>query len=64
MKHTYELRRLETDNITRTTVLTLVDEPKLAKQKATDYANKHPGLYTLQRVEIVGVYFTEINEKK
>jgi hypothetical protein len=64
MKHTYELRKLENDNISTTTVLTLVAEPKIAKQKAADYANSNPGLYTLRRVETVGVYFTEINEKK
>ena len=63
MKHTYELRKLESDNITRTTVLTLIDEPKIAKQKAADYAKKHPGLYTLRKIEIVAGYFTEINEK-
>lgn len=64
MKHTYELRKLENDNISTTTVLTLIEEPKIAKQKAADYANRNPGLYTLRRVEIVNVYFTEINKKK
>lgn len=59
MKHTYELRRLESDNITRTTVLTVTEEPKLAKQKAADYAKRHPGLYTLEKVEKVAMYFTE-----
>lgn len=64
MKHAYELRKLESDDITTTTVMTLFDEPKFAKQKAANYANKHPGLYTLRKVEIVEMYFTEITENK
>lgn len=64
MKHAYELRRLESDDITTTTVMTLFDEPKVAKQKAATYANRHPGLYTLRKVEIVQMYFTEITENK
>lgn len=58
MKHTYELRKLETDDSV-TTVLTLEAEPKYAKQKAEEYANKNPGLYSLRKVEIVKTYFTE-----
>jgi len=62
MKHTYELRKLES-NGSATMVLTLDEEPKIAKQKVADYAKKNPGLYTLRRVEIVGVYFTEKESK-
>jgi hypothetical protein len=58
MKHTYELRKLEADD-SITTVLVLNAEPKYAKQRAEDYANRHPGLYSLQKVETVKMYFTE-----
>lgn len=58
MKHTYELRKLENDDSV-TTVLILNEEPKSAKQKAENYANRHPGLYSLRRVETVKTYFTE-----
>lgn len=58
MTHTYELRKLENDDST-TTVLVLNAEPKYAKQRAEDYANRHPGLYSLQKVETVKMYFTE-----
>lgn len=58
MTHTYELRKLETDDSV-TTVLTLETEPRYAKQKAEEYAKKHPGLYSLRKVEIVKTYFTE-----
>lgn len=58
MKHTYELRKLENDDSV-TTVLVLEAEPRYAKQKAEEYANKHPGLYSLRKVEIVKTYFTE-----
>jgi hypothetical protein len=58
MKHNYELKSLNDDGNT-TTVLKLTTEPKDAKEKAKDYANQHPGLYTLQRIEIVTIYFTE-----
>lgn len=58
MTHTYELRKLEADDSVNT-VLTLEAEPKHAKQKAKEYAKKHPGLYSLRKVEIVETYFTE-----
>lgn len=58
MKHTYELRKLENDDSVNT-VMVLNEEPKNAKRKAADYANKHPGLYSLRKVEIVETYFTE-----
>lgn len=58
MKHTYELRKLENDD-SMNTVLILNEEPKDAKQKAADYANKNPGLYSLRKVETVSMYFTE-----
>jgi hypothetical protein len=40
-------------------VLKLSAEPKYAKQRAEDYANRHPGLYSLQRTETVKMYFTK-----
>lgn len=58
MKHTYELRRLNDDD-SITTVLKLEAEPKYAKEKAKDYANRHPGLYSLQKIDTVAMYFTE-----
>ena len=58
MKHTYELRKLENNNSV-STVLILNEEPKDAKQKAEDFASKNPGLYSLQKVEKVAIYFTE-----
>ena len=58
MKHRYELRSWNDDD-TMTTVLEMNAEPKCAKQKAKDYANRHPGLYSLYRVEEVTLYFTE-----
>lgn len=58
MTHTYELRKLEADDNV-ITVLKLEAEPKHAKQKAKEYVEKHPGLYSLRRVEIVKTYFTE-----
>ena len=58
MKHTYELKKLEDDD-SMTTVLMLNAEPKYAKQRAEEYANRHPGLYSLRKVETVKMYFTE-----
>lgn len=58
MTHTYELRSFEDDG-TMKTVLKLSAEPKYAKQRAKDYANRHPGMYSLERVEEVAIYFTE-----
>lgn len=58
MKHTYEVRRLNNDDSV-TTVLKIEAEPKYAKQRAKDYANRHPGLYSLEKVEMVAMYFTE-----
>lgn len=58
MKHTYELRKIEEDG-SMTTVLKLSAEPKYAKQRAEDYANRHPGMYSLQKTETVRMYFTE-----
>ena len=58
MKHTYELRRFNDDN-SITPVLRLETEPKYAKEKAKDYANQHPGLYTLQKIDTIAMYFTE-----
>ena len=58
MTHTYELERFENDGSV-TTVLKLNAEPKYAKQRAKDYANRHPGLYSLKRTETVKMYFTE-----
>lgn len=58
MKHTYELRKLNEDDSV-TTVLKLEAEPKYAKERAKDYANQHPGLYSLQKIETVSMYFTQ-----
>lgn len=58
MYHTYELRSFNDDGSV-TTVLKLEAEPKYAKEKAKDYANRHPGLYSLQKIETVAMYFTE-----
>lgn len=41
------------------TVLKLSAEPKYAKQRAKDYADRHPGMYSLERVEKVAMYFTQ-----
>lgn len=60
MKHYYELRRFEEDETIKT-VLKISAEPKYAKQKAKEYAKRNPGLYSLERVEKVAMYF---NEKK
>lgn len=61
MKHTYELRRFNDDD-SITTVLKLEAEPKYAKERAKDYANRHPGLYSLEKIEKVSMYFTEVDE--
>lgn len=58
MYHTYELRRFNDDDSV-TTVLKLTAEPKYAKERAKDYANRHPGLYSLQKIDTVAMYFTE-----
>lgn len=58
MKHTYELRKLNNDDST-TTVLKINAEPKDAKQRAKDYANRNPGLYSLYKIEETALYFTE-----
>ena len=58
MTHTYELRKFNDDG-SMTTVLKLAAEPKYAKERAKDYANRHPDLYSLQKIETVAMYFTE-----
>lgn len=58
MKHTYELRKFNDDN-SITTVLKLETEPKYAKERAKDYAKRHPGLYSLQKIDTIAMYFTE-----
>lgn len=60
MKHTYELRRFNDDD-SITTVIRLEAEPKYAKERAKDYANRHPGLYSLEKIEKVSMYFTEVD---
>lgn len=57
MKHTYELRKFNDDD-SITTVLKLEAEPKYAKERAKDYVNRHPGLYSLQKIDTVAMYFT------
>lgn len=56
--HTYELRSWNDDG-TMTTVLKIEAEPKYAKQRAKDYTNRHPGLYSLEKIEKVAMYLTE-----
>ena len=58
MKHAYELRKFE-DNGSMTTVLKITAEPKYAKQRAKDYADRHPGMYSLQKIETVRMYCNE-----
>lgn len=58
MCHDYELRKLNDDD-SITTVLKLTTEPKYAKERAKDYANRHPGLYSLQKIDTIAIYFTE-----
>lgn len=58
IKNTYELRRINDDD-SITTVLKLEAEPKYAKERAKDYANRHPGLYSLQKIETKAMYFTK-----
>ena len=58
MTHNYELRRFNDDDSV-TIVLKLAAEPKYAKERAKEYANRNPGLYSLQRIETVSMYFTK-----
>ena len=58
MTHYYELRSLEDDGTIKT-VLKISAEPKHAKQQAKEYAKRNPGLYSLEKVEKVAIYFTE-----
>lgn len=62
MTHSYEVRSFNDDG-SMTTVLKIAAEPKYAKQRAKDYANRHPGLYSLYKVEEVAYYFTEKENK-
>ena len=61
MKHNYELRRLNDDDSV-TTVLKLTAEPKYAKERAKNYANQHPGFYSLQKIETVRMYYTKVDK--
>lgn len=56
MTHTYELKKFEDDG-SITTVLKLSAEPKYAKQRAEDYASRHPGMYSLEKTETIKMYF-------
>lgn len=58
MKHAYELRKFE-ENESMTTVLKITAEPKYAKQRAEDYVSRHPGMYSLQKIETVKMYCSE-----
>lgn len=58
MTHNYELRSFEDDGTIKI-VLRVSAEPKYAKQRAREYAKRNPGLYSLERVEKVAMYFTE-----
>lgn len=61
MTHTYELRSFNDDG-SITTVLKLAAEPKYAKERAKAYAKRHPGLYSLEKIEKVSMYFTEVDK--
>ena len=58
MTHTYELRSWNNDN-SMTIVLKLTAEPKYAKERAKEYAKRHPGLYSLEKIDKVAMYLTE-----
>lgn len=58
MTHTYELRSWNDDGTIKT-VLKIAAKPKDAKERAKNYANRNPGLYTLERIETVSTYLTE-----
>ena len=58
MKHNYEVRKLE-DNGNVTTIKKFTAEPKEAKRETKEYTVRHPGLYTLYKVETVETFFTE-----
>lgn len=58
MTHTYELKSFNDDG-SMTTVLKIAAEPKQAKKEARNYANQHPGFYSLLKIETVSTYFTE-----
>ena len=61
MKHTYEIRKLE-KNEKVTTIEKFEAEPKEAKRKVREFAGKHPGLYTLYKIEAIDFCFTEKGE--
>lgn len=58
MKHEYELRKIENDE-SMTTVLKITAEPGYAKQRAKDYTERHPGMYSLQKIETVKLYYNK-----
>lgn len=58
MKHAYELKKLK-ENGSFETVMEIIEEPKEARRKAKEYAEREPGLYSLKRVEEITVLFTE-----
>lgn len=60
MTHIYELREFRDDGSINT-VLKISCEPKYAKQRAKSYAERNPGLYSLERIETVSTYFTGKN---
>lgn len=61
MTHHYELKSFNDDG-SMTTVLKIEAEPKNAKAEAKAYADQHPGLYTLYKIEKVKLYFTDKRE--
>lgn len=61
MTHIYELRSYNDDG-SITTVLKLTAAPKYAKERAKCYAERHPGLYSLEKIEKVSMYFTEVDK--
>ena len=58
MTHNYELISFEDDGTVKI-ILKIAAEPKYAKERAREYAKKNPGLYSLEKVEKVAMYYTK-----
>lgn len=57
MVHSYEIQRFE-ENGDINIVQWLKEEPKVAKQKLKEYAEKNPGIYSLYQVKYTASCFT------
>lgn len=58
MMHKYEIRKLEKDEKV-TIIRQFTAEPKSAKKTFKEYAEKNSGIYSLYKVQRVGIYFAE-----